>query len=100
MFALAMGGSPGCFTAKIDRRAAERAPGKVSHARHRRRVTGDFLHCNGAARPPRVGLMSKLAEKRGGRWVVIASQSTNGGPGTAPENEGLTLPLRVPPAQP
>jgi hypothetical protein len=38
-----------------------------------------------------------LAEKRGDRWLVIASQNTHGGPGTAPENAGLVFPLRVPP---
>lgn len=63
------------------------------------RIAGD-RDFDGSARPPRVGLMSMLAEKRGGRWVVIASQNTNGGPGTAPENEGLSFPLRLPPAQP
>ena len=53
------------------------------------RIVGD-RNADGTDRPPRVGLMSMLAEKQGGQWMVIASQNTNGGPGTAPERVGLT----------
>lgn len=63
------------------------------------RIAGD-RNFDGSARPPRVGLMSMLAERQGDRWLVIASQNTNGGPGNAPENAGLAFPLRLPPAQP
>lgn len=63
------------------------------------RIAGD-RNFDGSTRQPRAGLMSMLAEKRGDRWLVIASQNTNGGPGTAPENAGLVFPLRVPPPTP
>jgi uncharacterized protein (TIGR02246 family) len=63
------------------------------------RIEGD-RNFDGAARPPRAGLMSMLVEKRDDRWLVIASQNTNGGPGTAPENAGLSFPLRIPPSLP
>lgn len=63
------------------------------------RIAGDRNY-DGSARPPRSGLMSMLVEKRDDRWLVIASQNTNGGPGTAPENAGLEFPLRVPPVPP
>lgn len=60
------------------------------------RMTGD-RNFDGSPRPARVGLMSMLAEKQNGRWTVIASQNTNGGPGNAPENEGIAFPIRLPP---
>ena len=60
------------------------------------RIVGD-RNADGSDRPPRVGLMSMLAEKKGGQWLVIASQNTNGGPGTAPERVGLNPPIVLPP---
>ncbi|HEY0596262.1 SgcJ/EcaC family oxidoreductase [Sphingopyxis sp.] len=63
------------------------------------RIVGD-RNFDGSARAPRVGLMSMLVERRDDRWLVIASQNTNAGPGNAPENAGFTFPLRLPPGQP
>lgn len=63
------------------------------------RIVGD-RNADGSARPPRVGLMSMLVEKRAGRWLVIASQNTNGGPGDSPERIGLEQPIRLPPNRP
>lgn len=63
------------------------------------RIVGD-RNFDGSPRPPRVGLMSMLAERQNGRWVVIASQNTNGGPGNAPENAGINFPIRLPPNPP
>ena len=51
---------------------------------------------NGSTRPPRAGLMTMLAEKRGGVWKVIAAQNTNAGPGKPPELEGIIPPISLP----
>jgi uncharacterized protein (TIGR02246 family) len=32
---------------------------------------------DGSARPPRRGIFTRVEEKRGGRWLIIASQATN-----------------------
>lgn len=63
------------------------------------RIEGD-RNFDGSPRPARHGLLTMLAEKRSGEWLVITAQNTNGGPGTAPENEGLTFPIKLPPSPP
>lgn len=43
---------------------------------------------DGSARPPRRGIFTRVEEKRGGRWVIIASQATSiTPPETALEHE-------------
>ena len=59
------------------------------------RIAGD-RNFDGSARPPRVGLMSMLAQRRAGHWLVIASQNTNKIPGTPPESAGITAPIALP----
>lgn len=59
------------------------------------RIEGD-REFDGTPRPPRFGIFTMLVELRGGDWLIIAAQNTNGGPGTAPENEGLTFPIALP----
>ena len=59
------------------------------------RIEGD-RNFDGSPRPPRVGLMTMLAEKRSGRWLVIVSQNSNGTPGHAPEEEGIAFPIELP----
>jgi uncharacterized protein (TIGR02246 family) len=49
----------------------------------------------GAGLPPRHGLMTFLAEKRAGQWLVIAGQNTNAGP-SRPEAADLKAPITVP----
>ncbi len=49
----------------------------------------------GAAQPARYGLMTFVAEKRSGRWLVIAAQNTNAGP-ARPEASDITSPIKVP----
>ena len=51
---------------------------------------------DGTARPPRFGLMTMLAEKRRGTWLVIAAQNTNVIPQPSPEASDLTSPIVVP----
>ena len=52
---------------------------------------------DGSARPKRFGLMTMLAEKRSDRWLVIAAQNTNAGPG-APEADDINSPIKLPKA--
>lgn len=59
------------------------------------RMEGD-KNFDGSPRPVRHGLLTMLSEKRSGKWLVITAQNTNGGPGNAPENEGLTFPIKLP----
>lgn len=59
------------------------------------RIEGD-KDFDGTPRGPRFGLFTMVAEKRGAEWQVVAAQNTNGGPGTAPENEGLVFPIILP----
>ena len=57
-------------------------------------IEGD-KNADGSARPKRFGLMTMLAEKQKGTWLVIAAQNTNAGHG-APEADDMTLPIRLP----
>ena len=49
----------------------------------------------GTMLPSRYGLMTFVAEKRSGTWVVIAAQNTNAGP-ARPEAQDITSPINVP----
>lgn len=49
----------------------------------------------GNALAPRHGLMTMLAERRAGQWLVIAAQNTNAGP-ARPEAEAIQSPIAVP----
>jgi uncharacterized protein (TIGR02246 family) len=59
------------------------------------KVTGD-KNPDGSPRNPRYGMMTMIAEKRGGAWLVAASQNDNSMPGAAPEFNGLTSPMPLP----
>jgi uncharacterized protein (TIGR02246 family) len=59
-------------------------------------------NADGSARPQRYGLMTMLAEKQNGSWLVVAVQNTNGpvGPNNSQaELEGIKSPLVVPRAK-
>jgi uncharacterized protein (TIGR02246 family) len=56
------------------------------------RLEGD-RNADGSARPPRVGLMTMVVEKRAGAWTVVSAQNTNALPGRSPEMAGLTFPI-------
>jgi uncharacterized protein (TIGR02246 family) len=58
-------------------------------------ATGD-RNPDGSARQRRYGLMTMVAEKRGGRWLVVASQNDNSLPGLPPEFEGIASPMPIP----
>lgn len=51
---------------------------------------------DGSLRNPRYGLMTMIVEKRGGAWLVAASQNDNSLPGSAPEFSDLSSPMPLP----
>jgi hypothetical protein len=51
---------------------------------------------DGSARQPRYGMMTMVAEKRAGTWLVAASQNDNSIPGLPPEFEGIRRPMPIP----
>lgn len=59
------------------------------------RIEGD-KNADGSARQPRFGLMTMIAEKRAGAWLVVAAQNTNAMLGVPPELEGITTPIAIP----
>jgi uncharacterized protein (TIGR02246 family) len=59
------------------------------------KIAGD-KNPNGSPRNPRYGLMTMVAEKHGGSWLVGASQNDNSLSGLAPEFSGLSSPLPLP----
>ena len=58
-------------------------------------ITGD-KNADGTARNRRYGMMTMVAEKRSGTWLVVASQNDNSVPGPASDVEGITLPMSIP----
>jgi uncharacterized protein (TIGR02246 family) len=64
------------------------------------KITGD-KNFDGTAREPRFGMMTMVAEKRSGTWLVVVAQNTNSLLGTPPELEGIKTLIPVPgPAHP
>jgi len=59
------------------------------------KIEGD-KNPDGTARNPRFGMMTMVAEKRNGSWLVAAAQNDNSFPGTAPEFEGIKTPMPIP----
>jgi uncharacterized protein (TIGR02246 family) len=51
---------------------------------------------DGTARKPRYGLMTMVAEKRTGSWLIAAVQNDNSVPGLPPEFNGITSPMPIP----
>jgi uncharacterized protein (TIGR02246 family) len=58
-------------------------------------ATGD-KNPDGTARQRRYGMMTMVAEKRTGGWLVVASQNDNSFPGLPPEFAGITSPIPIP----
>jgi len=57
--------------------------------------TGD-RNPDGTARQRRYGMMTMVAEKRAGSWLIVAAQNDNSLPGLPPEFEGITSPMPIP----
>jgi uncharacterized protein (TIGR02246 family) len=51
---------------------------------------------DGTARQRRYGLMTMVAEKRTGRWLVVTAQNDNSLAGLPPEFKGITSPMPIP----
>lgn len=51
---------------------------------------------DGTARPPRFGMMTMVAEKRGDAWQVVVAQNTNAMLGTPPELQDIKSPITIP----
>jgi uncharacterized protein (TIGR02246 family) len=58
-------------------------------------ATGD-KNPDGSARERRYGMMTMVAEKRAGGWLIVASQNDDSDPGLPPEFEGITSPMPIP----
>jgi uncharacterized protein (TIGR02246 family) len=57
--------------------------------------TGD-KNPDGTARKRRYGMMTMVAERLSGRWLVVASQNDDSFPGRAPEAGGIISPIPMP----
>ena len=56
----------------------------------------DLLQVEEYEIPRRYGLMTMVAEKRAGTWLIVAAQNDNSFPGLPPEFEGITSPMPIP----
>jgi uncharacterized protein (TIGR02246 family) len=59
------------------------------------KIEGD-KNPDGMARQPRYGLMTMVAEKRGGSWLVVVAQNTNAILVTPPELQDIKTPIAIP----
>jgi uncharacterized protein (TIGR02246 family) len=64
------------------------------------KIEGD-KNADGTARQPRNGMMTMVAEKRNGIWLVVVAQNTNAMLGIPPELQDIKTPISIPgtPAQ-
>jgi uncharacterized protein (TIGR02246 family) len=58
-------------------------------------IAGD-RNLDGTLRQPRYGLMTMVAEKRNGAWLVVVSQNDNYFLGQIGEDEGIKAPMPIP----
>lgn len=58
------------------------------------KIEGERM-ADGSIAPTRYGLMTMIAEKRSGRWLITNAQNTNSGP-YRPEAQGLNAPITAP----
>jgi uncharacterized protein (TIGR02246 family) len=54
------------------------------------------INIDGTARVRRYGMMTMVAEKRNGMWLVAASQNDDADPTISPEMDGITPPIPIP----
>jgi uncharacterized protein (TIGR02246 family) len=62
------------------------------------KIAGD-KNPDGTPRPPRFGMMTMVAEKRGDAWPVIVGQNTNAMLGMPPELQDIKTPITIPGAE-
>jgi uncharacterized protein (TIGR02246 family) len=59
------------------------------------KIAGD-KNPDGTLRQPRFGLMTLVAEKKNGNWLVVVGQNTNAILGVPPELQGIKTPIAIP----
>src|SRR5215471_20169856 len=59
------------------------------------KIEGD-KNFDSTPRPPRFGMMTMVAQKRGSTWQVVVAQNTNAELGTPPELQDIKSPIPVP----
>jgi uncharacterized protein (TIGR02246 family) len=59
------------------------------------KIAGD-KNADGTLRQPRYGMMTLVAEKQGGHWLVVVGQNTNAILGIPPELQGIKTPIAIP----
>src|ERR1700719_4759851 len=59
------------------------------------KIEGD-KNAGGTARQPRFGMMTLVAEKKNGNWLVIVGQNTNAILGIPPELQDIKTPIAIP----
>jgi len=59
------------------------------------KIAGD-RNIDGTKRQPRCGMMTMLAEKRAGTWLILVAQNDNSLPGAPPEAQGIENPIPIP----
>jgi uncharacterized protein (TIGR02246 family) len=60
------------------------------------RIEGDKNMDGTLRQQPRFGMMTMVAEKRSGAWLVVVAQNTNAILGVPPELEGIKAPIPIP----
>lgn len=63
------------------------------------RIEGD-RNADGTPREPRFGMMTLVAEKKMGNWLVIVGQNTNAILGVPPELQDIKTPIAIPGTSP
>ena len=63
------------------------------------KIEGD-RNADGTPRQPRFGMMTLIAEKNVGNWLVIVGQNTNAILGVPPELQGIKTPIAIPGTSP
>ena len=63
------------------------------------KIEGD-KNPDGSARQPRYGMMTLVAEKQNGNWLVIVGQNTNAILGIPPELQDIKTPIAIPGTSP
>lgn len=59
------------------------------------KIEGD-KNPDGTARQPRYGMMTLVAQRRGGNWLVVVGQNTNAILGIPPELQDIKTPIAIP----
>jgi len=59
------------------------------------KIEGD-KNPDGTLRQPRYGMMTMVAEKRSGSWLVVVAQNTNAILGVPPELQDIQTPIAIP----